>query len=107
MLCLAGSRGWHRGQSWLPAAWQLGEAAPGTSRVRVPPGDERGGLAVPLCPAAWIASSSSSVGFTGVWVMWGLLDAELWVQGRAGRATNPFYILLETLYKPSCRAFPS
>lgn len=50
---------------------------------------------MPFPPAARIASSSSSVVFKGVWVMRGQLGAELWVQGRAGRVTNRFYILLK------------
>lgn len=45
-------------------------------------------------PAAGIASSS--VGIKGVWI-----DPEpSWCPLAAGRARNPFYILLKTLFKP-------
>lgn len=73
-----------------------GSSSPGTARARGPSrGMSTGGWAVPFPPAARIASSSSSVVFKGVWVMRGQLGAELWVQGRAGRVTNRFYILLK------------
>lgn len=86
----------HQGTAW---SWGGG----GGVRGSPPAGVSTGMWAATFPPAAGIASSS--VGFKGVWVA---LGSELpWCPLAAGRARNPFCILMETLFKPSFQAFLS
>lgn len=110
---------WAGGRGWAPGA----EPAPrgGAPRGRccrhpgdcpVPGGAEgfppltgmgTGNRAAASPPAAGIASSST--GIKGVRVV---LDPEApWPPLAAGRARNPFYILLETFYNPGFQVFRS